>query len=109
MMICMTLSVQRSLMLNCMNEVFHVKQYNSWTADPNHIDYVINYEELDATYSQLHLSELDTKTIARYGKRKVVGKDDKVHTSPLYICTEIYTALDIETSTIYTTNIINGK
>lgn len=89
--------------------VFHVKQFNNWTADPNHIDYVINYEELDSTYSQLHLHELDTKSIARYGKKKVIGTDEKVHTSPLYICTEIYTAFDIETSTVYATNIMNGK
>ena len=86
-----------------------MKQFNSWTSDPQHIDYVINYEELDNIYSQLHLSELDADTTARYGKKKVVGKDDKVHTSPLYICTEIYCALDIETSTVYGTNIANGK
>lgn len=86
-----------------------MKQFTSWTKIPNHVDYVINYEELDSRYSQLHLSELDTKSIARYGKRKVIGSDDKAHTSPLYICTEIYCAFDIETSTIYGTNIVNGK
>ena len=68
--------------------VFHVKQFNNWTNNSQHVDYVIDYEELDKTYSQLHLSELDTKSIARYGKRKVTGSDDKVHTSPLYICTK---------------------
>ena len=86
-----------------------MKQFNNWTNNSQHVDYVIDYEELDQTYSQLHLSELDTKSIARYGKRKVTGSDDKVHTSPLYICTEIYCAFDIETSTIFGTNMINGK
>lgn len=86
-----------------------MKQFNNWTSDPTHVDYVIDYTELDSRYSQLHLHELDTKSIARYGKKKVIGEDDKVHTSPLYICTEIYCAFDIETSTIYGKNIINGK
>lgn len=86
-----------------------MKQFTSWTNNPNHVDYVIDYEELDSRYSQLHLSELDTKSIARYGKRKVMGSDDKIHTSPLYICTEIYCGFDIETSTIYGRNMINGK
>lgn len=86
-----------------------MKQFNTWTSDPTHVDYVIEYTELDSRYSQLHLHELDTKSIARYGKKITLGKDDKPHTSPLYICTEIYCAFDIETSTIYGKNIINGK
>ena len=86
-----------------------MKQFNTWTSDPTHVDYVIDYTELDSRYSQLHLHELDTKSIARYGKKITIGKDDKPHTSPLYICTEIYCAFDIETSTIYGKNIVNGK
>lgn len=86
-----------------------MKQFTTWTKNPHHVDYVIDYEELDSRYSQLHLSELDTKTIARYGKKKVIGSDDEIHTSPLYICTEIYCAFDIETSTVYGKNIVNGK
>lgn len=86
-----------------------MKQFNTWTSDSTHVDYIIDYTELDSRYSQLHLHELDTKSIARYGKKITLGKDDKLHTSPLYICTEIYCAFDIETSTIYGKNIINGK
>lgn len=86
-----------------------MKQFNTWTSDTTHVDYVVDYTELDSRYSQLHLNELDTKSIARYGKKITMGKDNKPHTSPLYICTEIYCAFDIETSTIYGKNIINGK
>lgn len=82
---------------------------NDLTKDNTHIDYIIDYTELDSRYSQLQLHQLNADAYHRYGHRKVIGKDGKVHTSPLYICTEIYCSFDIETSTIFGTNIINGK
>lgn len=79
------------------------------TKDPEHVDYIINYEELDSKYSQLHLSKLDAKQKAPYMRKQVTGKDGKKHLAQLYICTEIYCSFDIETSTIFTTNIETGK
>ena len=57
--------------------------------------------ELNTTYSQLHLSRLKPEVKGRYMNKYVEAEDGKKHASPLYICTEIYCAFDIETSTIW--------
>lgn len=85
-----------------------MKRYDL-TKDTNHCDYIIPYSELDRTYSQLHLSLLDAKTKRKYMKKQVIGEDDKPHNVWLYVCTEIYCAFDIETSTVKGVNIVNGK
>lgn len=82
---------------------------NDLTKDPNHYDYIWNYKELDRKMSQLRLSELDTKTRCKLAKKQVIGDDDKPHNVWLEVCTEIYTAFDIETSTVFTKNIVDGK
>ena len=79
------------------------------TKDDRHIDYIIDYEELDTTYSQLHLNRLKPEVKGRYMNKYVEAEDGKKHASPLYICTEIYCAFDIETSTIWGRNIVNDK
>ena len=82
---------------------------NDLTSDPTHWDYIWEYKELDRKMSQLRLSELDTKTRCKIAKKQVIGDDDKPHNVWLEVCTKIYTAFDIETSTVYTKNIANGK
>lgn len=79
------------------------------TKDPQHIDYIIDYEELDSTYSQLHLERLHPEIKGRYINKYVMGEDDKLHPAPLYVCTEIYCSFDIETSTVFGKNIVNDK
>lgn len=79
------------------------------TKDPQHIDYIIDYEELDSTYSQLHLDRLHPEIKGRYINKYVMGEDDKLHPAPLYVCTEIYCSFDIETSTVFGKNIVNDK
>lgn len=79
------------------------------TKDKSHIDYIIDYEELDSRYSQLHLDRLNTEAKKRYMNKFVIGEDDKEHPAPLYTCTEIYCAFDIETSTSFTRNIVTDE
>lgn len=80
----------------------------SWTNDAKHIDHVFFYEELDRFYSQLRLSDLDTKTRRKVAKKQVIGKDDKPHNVWLEACTNIVCSFDIETSTVYTVNKVTG-
>lgn len=79
------------------------------TKDPKHIDYIWEYKELDRKMSQLKLSRLDTKTRHKLAKKQVIGEDDKPHNVWLEVCTKIYCAFDIETSTVFGVNIANGK
>lgn len=79
------------------------------TKDPNHVDYIYEYKELNRKMTQLHLSQLDTKTRHKIAKKQVIGDDDKPHNVWLEVCTKIYCAFDIETSTVFGRNIVDGK
>lgn len=63
------------------------------------------YADLDKKFTQLQLERFDWVSKARYGyKLNKAGKR-----SPLYVLTGIYSGFDIETSTVYTTDLISGK
>lgn len=82
---------------------------NDLTPDKNHYDYIWKYTELDNKYSQLQLHKLNTKARYKIAKKSVTGEDEKQHNVWIEVCTEIFCAFDIETSTVFTTNISNGK
>lgn len=82
---------------------------NDLTDDPKHYDYIWYYSELDKKYSQLQLHKLDTKTRKKIAKKQVEGSDGKPHNVWLEVCTKIYCAFDIETSTVHGVNIADGK
>lgn len=82
---------------------------NDFTSDQNHIDKIFFFSELDSKFSQLNLSLLNTKERRKIAKKQVIGEDEKTHNVWLEVCTEIYCAFDIETSTTFGTNIVNGK
>ena len=68
-------------------------------------DRYIFYSELDKRFSQLQLERYDWESKARYGcKYNRAGKR-----CPLYVLTSIYCGFDIETSTVYTKDLISGK
>lgn len=80
------------------------------TKNHDHIDYIWRYEELDRTYSQLRLSQYDTKKKQNIAKKYHTDENGKTRSSWMQVCTDIPCAFDIETCTIAgTVNLYNGK
>lgn len=80
------------------------------TQDPNHKDYICYYEEMtDDDYQFILKSIGKLENRIKAGFMNVTTKTGDTMPRPLYTYRELHCAFDIETSTVYTTNIMNGK
>lgn len=78
------------------------------TQDPDHIDLIYEFSELDRKLSQLRLRDIDPGELVRIGYR-YIDRSDKVEKSPIYTLTGYCCGFDIETSTIHGTNLVTGQ
>lgn len=82
---------------------------NDLTTDPNHIDYIMYYEEMtDDDYKFILKSIGELKTRIKAGFIKYTTQTGREKARPVYTYKELHCAFDIETSTAYTVNIMTG-
>ena len=82
---------------------------NDLTTDPNHIDYIMYYEDMtndDYKFILKSIGELKTRIKAGFIKYTTTTGREKAR--PVYTYKELHCAFDIETSTAYTVNIMTG-
>ena len=83
---------------------------NDMTNDPNHIDYIMYYEEMTQTDYDFIIANIgELKTRIKAGYIKYTTNTGREAARPVYTYKELCCAFDIETSTVYTTNILTGK
>lgn len=82
---------------------------NDMTNDPTHFDYIIYYEEMtndDYIFILNTIGEL--KNRIKCGFKRYTTRTGKDGVSPIYTYKELHCGFDIETSTMYTVNLIDG-
>ena len=83
---------------------------NDMTNDPNHVDYIMYYEEMTETDYQFILSNIgELKTRIKAGFIKYTTNTGREKARPVYTYKELHCGFDIETSTVETVNIMTGK
>ena len=81
---------------------------NDMTNDPNHIDYIMYYEDMTETDYQFILKNIgELKTRIKAGFIKYTTNTGREKARPVYTYKELHCAFDIETSTVETVNITN--
>ena len=82
---------------------------NDLTPDKNHIDYIMYYEEMTDTDYKFILDTIgELKTRIKAGFIKYTTNTGREKARPVYTYKELHCAFDIETSTVYTVNIMTG-
>ena len=82
---------------------------NDLTPDKTHIDYIMYYEEMTDTDYKFILSTIgELKTRIKAGFIKYTTNTGREKARPVYTYKELHCAFDIETSTVYTVNIMTG-
>lgn len=83
---------------------------NDLTDDPKHTDYIMYYEEMTDTDYDFILNRIgELKTRIKAGFVKYTTTTGREKARPVYTYKELHCAFDIETSTTYTVNIMDGK
>ena len=82
---------------------------NDLTPDKTHIDYIMYYEEMTDTDYKFILDTIgELKTRIKAGFIKYTTNTGREKARPVYTYKELHCAFDIETSTVYTVNIMTG-
>ena len=82
---------------------------NDLTTDPNHIDYIMYYEDMTNDDYKFILKTIgELKTRIKAGFIKYTTQTGREKARPVYTYKELHCAFDIETSTAYTVNIMTG-
>ena len=85
---------------------------NDLTPDKSHYDYIYYYEEMtkqDWNYIKSYVGELEDENKVKCGGRSYYTDEGDRKMRPLYTYKNFCCGFDIETSTIQTCNLVNGK